>query len=33
MNHIKEVATRLRGLRDALDLTIEQIAADCAVTS
>ena len=32
MNHIKEVATRLRGLRDALDLSIEQIAADCAVT-
>ena len=30
MNHIKEVATRLRGLRDALDLSVEQIAADCA---
>ena len=32
MNHIKEVATRIKGLRDALDLSIEQIAADCAVS-
>lgn len=32
MNHIIEVSTRLRGLRDALDLSVEQIAQDCAVT-
>ena len=32
MNHIKEVATRINGLRDALDISIEQIAAYCAVS-
>ena len=32
MNHIIEVSTRLRGLRDALDLSVEQIAQDCAVS-
>lgn len=32
MNHIIDVSTRLRGLRDALDLSVEQIAQDCAVT-
>ena len=32
MNHIIDVSTRLRGLRDGLDLSVEQIAQDCAVT-
>ncbi len=32
MNHIKQVASRLRGLRDALDLTVEQMAEQCEVT-
>lgn len=32
MDNIKEVADRLRGLRDALDLTAEQIAANCGIT-
>ena len=32
MDHIKQVANRLRGLRDALDLTLEQMAEQCEVT-
>ncbi|MCM1505118.1 MAG: XRE family transcriptional regulator [Muribaculum sp.] len=32
MDHIKQVANRLRGLRDALDLTVEQMAEQCDVT-
>ena len=31
MSHIEEVATRLKGLRDALGLTAEEIAAVCGV--
>lgn len=31
MDHIKQVAHRLRGLRDALDLTLEQMAGQCEV--
>ena len=27
MNHIQEVANRLQGLRDALDLSVEEFAA------
>ncbi len=33
MDHIKEVARRLRGLRDALDLTIEEIASQCGISA
>lgn len=32
MNHIMEVAYRLRGLRDALDLSIEQISTECEIS-
>lgn len=32
MDHIKQVANRLRGLRDALDLTLEQMAEQCEVS-
>ena len=32
MNHILEVANRLQGLRDALELSVEEFAADCGVT-
>lgn len=32
MNHIEDVAARLRGLRDALDLSAEEVAAQCEVT-
>lgn len=32
MDNIKEVADRLRGLRDSLDLTAEEIAASCGIT-
>lgn len=31
MDHIKEVARRLKGLRDALDLPIEEMAAQCEI--
>lgn len=31
MNHIKEVADRLRGLRDALDLSREEMAEQCGI--
>lgn len=26
---IKQIAERLKGLRDALDLSVEEVAADC----
>lgn len=32
MNHIKQVADRLRGLRDSLDLTVGQMAEQCEIT-
>ena len=32
MNHIQEVAARLRGLRDALELTAEEMAHQCDVS-
>lgn len=32
MNHIQEVAARLRGLRDALELTAEEMARQCDVS-
>lgn len=32
MNHIQEVAARLRGLRDALELTAEEVARQCEVS-
>jgi transcriptional regulator with XRE-family HTH domain len=32
MNHIKQVADRLRGLRDALDISIDDMAAQCGIT-
>ena len=32
MDHIQQVAYRLRGLRDALDLTVEQIAESCGIS-
>ena len=31
MDHIKQVAKRLRGLRDAVDMTVEQMAAECEI--
>lgn len=31
MDHIKQVARRLRGLRDSLDLTIDEIASQCGI--
>ena len=31
MDHIKQVAKRLRGLRDAIDLTVEEMAAQCGI--
>lgn len=31
MNHIQQVANRLRGLRDALDLTVEQMSEQCEI--
>ena len=33
MDHIQQVARRLRGLRDALDLSVEEIAAECGVSA
>ena len=33
MNHIQEVAARLRGLRDALELTAEEMAHQCDAVS
>lgn len=33
MDHIMQVARRLRGLRDALDLQKEEIAAQCGITT
>lgn len=33
MNHIKEVACRLRGLRDALDLSVEEMAMQCDIST
>lgn len=32
MNHIQDVAARLRGLRDSLDLSVEEMASNCGVT-
>ena len=32
MNHIEDVAARLRGLRDALDLSAEEVATQCGIT-
>ena len=29
---IKQIAERLRGLRDALDLSVEVVASDCMLT-
>ena len=29
---IKQIAERLRGLRDALDLSVEEVASDCKLT-
>ena len=29
---IKQIAERLKGLRDALDLSVEEVAADCNFT-
>ncbi len=31
MNHIRQVADRLRGLRDAIDMTVEEMAAECEI--
>lgn len=31
MDHIKQVASRLRGLRDALELTVEEMSGKCGV--
>ena len=31
MDHIKQVAKRLRGLRDAIDLTVEEMAVQCGI--
>jgi len=31
--HIEQIAERLRGLRDALDLTAESVAAQCGITT
>lgn len=31
MDHIKQVANRLRGLRDALEITVEEMSAKCDV--
>lgn len=33
MDHIKQVATRLRGLRDALEITVEEMSEKCGVDS
>lgn len=33
MDHIMQVARRLKGLRDALDLSVEEIAAQCGVSA
>ena len=33
MDHIQQVARRLKGLRDALDLSVEEIAAECGVSA
>ena len=33
MDHIQQVARRLKGLRDALDLNVEEIAAECGVSA
>ncbi|MCC8117860.1 MAG: cupin domain-containing protein [Bacteroidales bacterium] len=33
IDHMREVAKRLAGLRDALDLTIDEMAAECGVAS
>lgn len=31
MDHIKQVAKRMRGLRDAVDMTVEEMAAECEI--
>lgn len=31
MDHIRQVAKRLQGLRDAVDMTVEEMAAECEV--
>lgn len=31
MDHIKQVAKRMRGLRDAVDMTLEEMAAECEI--
>ncbi len=33
MDHIMQVARRLKGLRDALDLSVEEISAQCEIDS
>lgn len=33
IDHMKEVATRLEGLRDALELTVEEMAVQCHVST
>ena len=30
---IKQIAERLRGLRDALELSVEEVASDCKLTA
>ena len=30
---IRQIAERLKGLRDALDMTEEEVAADCGLTN
>ncbi|MDE6855588.1 MAG: helix-turn-helix domain-containing protein, partial [Muribaculaceae bacterium] len=32
MDELMQLAQRLKGLRDSLDLTVEEMAADCGVT-
>lgn len=32
MDYIKQIAERLRGLRDALDLEVEELAAQCGIS-
>lgn len=33
MNELKQIADRLQGLRDSLDLTVEEMAAECGVNT
>ncbi len=33
MDHLKQVAVRLKGLRDALDLTIDELASQCEISA